>query len=67
MKNLIKKEKHQKQTKGIGLFTVNCTVQSTVKGIKKGKKAKGKKKTNWVKRKKPIGKKINREKEKNLN
>jgi hypothetical protein len=44
MKNLIKKEKHQKQTKDIGLFTVNCTVQSTVKGIKKGKKTKGKKK-----------------------
>jgi len=38
-------------------------VQSTVKGIKKGKKKK-EKKTNWVKRKKPIGKKINKEKEK---
>jgi hypothetical protein len=32
-------------------------VQSTVKGIEKGKKAKSKNKTNWVKRKKPIGKK----------
>ena len=42
MKNLIKKEKHQKQTKGIGLFTVGCTVQSTVKGIKKAKKQKEK-------------------------
>jgi hypothetical protein len=39
-------------------------VQSTVKGIKKGKKAKNKNKTNWVKIKKPIGKKINKEKEK---
>jgi len=37
-------------------------VQSTVKCIKKGKKKQ--KKTNWVKRKKPIGKKINKEKEK---
>jgi hypothetical protein len=44
-------------------------VQSTVKGIKKGKKAKSKKqkkKTNWVKRKKSIGKKINKEKEKKI-
>jgi hypothetical protein len=41
-------------------------VQSTIKGIKKGKKAKGKNKTNWVKRKKPIGKKINKKKEKKI-
>jgi len=45
---------------------VDCTLQSTVKDIKKGKKAKSKKKTNWVKRKKPLGKKINKEKEKEI-
>jgi hypothetical protein len=43
-------------------------VQSTVKDIKKSKKAKSKKKkTNWVKRKKPIGKKLIKKKKKNLN
>jgi hypothetical protein len=51
MKKLIKKEKHQKQTKDIGLFTVDCTVQSTVKGIKKAKKRKAKIKLTGLKEK----------------
>jgi hypothetical protein len=41
MKKLIKKKK--KQTKGIDLFTVNCTVQPIIKGIKTAKKQKEKK------------------------
>jgi len=38
-KKLIKKTNKQK---GISLFTVDCTVQSTVKGIKTAKKLKEK-------------------------
>jgi len=38
-KKLIKKKK---KTKDISLFTVDCTVQSTVKGIKTTKKEKEK-------------------------
>ena len=34
--------KKKKKTKGINLFIVDCTVQSTVKGIKRKKKAKKK-------------------------
>jgi hypothetical protein len=37
-----------------------------MKKKKKSKKQKAKKKTNWVKRKKSIGKKINKEKEKKI-
>jgi hypothetical protein len=47
-KKLTKKKK--KQTKGIKLFTVDCTVQSTIKGIKTEKKQKIKKiKTKGIK------------------
>jgi hypothetical protein len=45
---------------------MDCTVQSTVKGIKRQKNKK-KKKTNWVKRKKTYRKKkTNEEKEKKI-
>ena len=40
---MIKKEKKPKQTKDISFFTVDCTVQSTVKSIKTAKKQKEKK------------------------
>ena len=66
MKKLIKKEKHQKQTKDIGLFTVDCTVQSTVKGIKKAKKRKAKLKLTGLKEKNLQEKKNNKEKEKKI-
>jgi len=49
-KKLMKKtkKKKQKQTKDISLFTMDCTLQYTVKGIKTTKKTKKKRKTKGI-------------------
>ena len=39
-----KDKKKKKKTKGISFLTVDCTVQSTVKGLKKKRKGKEKQK-----------------------
>jgi hypothetical protein len=48
MKKIIKKKKNKQ--KGINLFTVDYSLQSTVKGIKIGKKKEKKKKTKGISR-----------------
>jgi hypothetical protein len=39
MKKKKQRKTLKKETKGINFFTVDCTVQSTVKGLKRKKKA----------------------------
>ena len=59
--------KKNKNKQKASIFTMDCTLQSTVNGIKKATKQK--KKTNWVKRKKnPIRekKKLIKKNKKNL-
>ena len=59
--------KKNKNKQKASIFTMDCTLQSTVNGIKKATKQK--KKTNWVKRKKKPykgEKKTNKKNKKNL-